>query len=79
MAHNGNLINTADLAQQISDGEADGQLDLQVRVPVSSNDTSVVTRLLAHHPDQSVEERALELLPQIRGAFSFIWMDAHTI
>ncbi len=59
--------------------EADGQLDLQVRVPVSSNDTSVVTRLLAHHPDQSVEERALELLPQIRGAFSFIWMDEHTL
>lgn len=79
LAHNGNLINTADLAQQISDGEADGQLDLQVRVPVSSNDTSVVTRLLAHHPGQSVEERALELLPQIRGAFSFIWMDEHTL
>jgi amidophosphoribosyltransferase len=34
-----------------------------------------VTALLAHHPDTSLEERAAELLPQIHGAFSFIWMD----
>ncbi len=79
LAHNGNLINTADLATMISDGEADGQLDLQVRQPASSNDTSVVTRLLAHHPGQTVEERALDLLPQIKGAYSFTWMNESTL
>ncbi|MGN0065201.1 MAG: amidophosphoribosyltransferase, partial [Nocardioides sp.] len=78
LAHNGNLTNTADLAQMLSETDT-GQLDLGVRMPTASNDTSVVTRLLAHHPDQTVEERARELLPQIRGAFSFIWMDEHTL
>ena len=79
LAHNGNLINTADLAEMLTDGEADGQLDISVRMPASSNDTSVVTRLLAHHPGQTVEERAVDLLPQIHGAFSFVWMDEHTL
>jgi amidophosphoribosyltransferase len=77
LAHNGNLTNTADLAEQLTDGAANGQADL--RMPSSSNDTSVVTRLLAHHPGQTVEERARDLLPQIRGAFSFIWMDENTL
>ena len=80
LAHNGNLINTADLAQMVTDGEADGHLDLQLRTPpTSTNDTSVVTQLLAYHPGQTVEERAAELLPQIKGAYSFIWMDEHTL
>ena len=78
LAHNGNLTNTADLAQMLTESEA-GQLDLGVKMPSASNDTSVVTRLLAHHPGQSVEERARDLLPQIRGAYSFIWMDEHTL
>ena len=26
-----------------------------------------------------MEERALELLPQVRGAFSFVWMNEHTL
>ena len=80
LAHNGNLINTADLAQMVIDDEADGHLDLQMRMPpASTNDTSVVTQLLAHHPGQTVEERAVDLLPQIEGAFSFVWMDEHTL
>ena len=77
LAHNGNLINTAELARMVEEGEADGQLDL--RMPVSTNDTGVVTALLAHHPDSTVEERAMELLPQVKGAYSFVWMDEHTL
>ena len=75
LAHNGNLINTADLAEMITDDE---HLDIRMP-PASTNDTSVVTQLLAHHPGQTVEERAVDLLPQIQGAFSFIWMDEHTL
>ena len=60
--------------------EGGEHLDLQMRMPpASTNDTSVVTQLLAHHPGQTVEERAAELLPQIEGAYSFVWMDEHTL
>lgn len=80
LAHNGNLINTAELAVMIENRRPNGELDLHLRgTPESTNDTSVVSRLLAHHPDSTVEERAVELLPQIRGAFCFVWMDEHTL
>jgi amidophosphoribosyltransferase len=80
LAHNGNLINTADLADQVANlGEHEGELDLQVKLPASTNDTSVVTTLLAHHPGRTVGERALELLPQIQGAYSFVWMTEHAL
>ncbi len=58
----------------------DGELDLHVRKPeAATNDTSVVTALLAHHPDSTVEEKAMELLPQVKGAFCFVWMDENTL
>ena len=81
LAHNGNLTNTADLAMQVDDLAAlDGELDLHVKMPsAATNDTSVVTALLAHHPDSTVEEKAMELLPEVRGAFSFVWMDEETL
>ncbi|WP_457206031.1 amidophosphoribosyltransferase [Nocardioides sp. P5_C9_2] len=80
LAHNGNLINTPELAAMVVGAEGGEHLDLQMRMPpASTNDTSVVTQLLAHHPGQTVEERAAELLPQIQGAYSFVWMDEHTL
>ena len=41
----------------------------------ATNDTALVTMLLASRPDLSVEAAALEVLPQLRGAFSFVFMD----
>jgi amidophosphoribosyltransferase len=81
LAHNGNLTNTRDLVQLVRDlPSSAGELDIHARnLETGTNDTSVVTALLAHHPDTSLEERAAELLPQVRGAFSFIWMDEDTL
>ncbi len=81
LGHNGNLINTADLAALVAaHGEQDGELDLHVRLPdETTNDTAIVTSLLAHHPDTSLEERAMEVLPQVEGAFSFVWMNEDTL
>ena len=73
LAHNGNLINTAELAE-LAEKVAEDELDLHLRLPDSTNDTGVLTALLAHHPDSTVEEKAMELLPKVRGAFSFVWM-----
>ncbi|WP_320067316.1 amidophosphoribosyltransferase [Micromonospora sp. RTGN7] len=71
LAHNGNLVNTAELQREVAERglEADG----------STNDTSLVTMLLASRPDLSVEAAALEVLPQLRGAFSFVFMDESTL
>ncbi|NYJ02973.1 amidophosphoribosyltransferase [Nocardioides thalensis] len=81
LGHNGNLVNTADLAQMVTDLPSDeDELDIHAQqLEATTNDTSLVTALLAHHPDVSLEQRALELLPQIRGAFSFVWMNEDTL
>ena len=81
LAHNGNLVNTAELARRVeTHGEADGELELQVRLPAeTTNDTAILTTLLAHHPDTSLEERAVEVLREVRGAFSLVWMNEDTL
>jgi amidophosphoribosyltransferase len=76
LAHNGNLVNTAELARQVIDrGLADRGLD----EPGATSDTSLVTMLLAGRPDLSVEAAAMEVLPTLRGAFSFAFMDESTL
>ncbi len=70
LAHNGNLVNTAELAKQVAD------LGL---VDDATSDTALVTSLLAARPDLSVEAAALEVLPTLRGAFSFVFMDEETL
>jgi amidophosphoribosyltransferase len=67
LAHNGNLVNSAELAQEaaVEDG--------------STSDTALVTALLAAHPDLPVEGAAMKVLPILRGAFSFVFMDEDTL
>src|SRR5215208_5377737 len=81
LAHNGNLTNTSDLARMVTELPSDsGELEIHARaLETSTNDTSLVTALLAHHADATLEDRAVELLPQVKGAFSFVWMDEGTL
>jgi amidophosphoribosyltransferase len=80
LAHNGNLTNTRDLQQMVAELPVDTELDFGARkLETRTNDTSLVTALLAVHPDTSLEERAAELLPRLQGAYSFIWMDESTL
>ena len=67
LAHNGNLVNTAELAARAN--SKDG----------ATSDTALVTALLAAYPDLSVEAAALRVLPTLRGAFSFVFMDENTL
>jgi amidophosphoribosyltransferase len=70
LAHNGNLVNTAALAKEVLDlGMPDG----------ATSDTALVASLLAARPDLSVEAAALEVLPTLEGAFSFVFMDEETL
>ena len=80
LAHNGNLTNTRELAEQVADlPNLNGELDIPTRGLESTNDTSLVTALFAHHPDRSLEDNAVEVLRGVKGAFSFIWMDENTL
>ncbi len=72
LAHNGNLVNTAELA-----GEA-RRLGLGNELG-STTDSDLMTALLAARPDVSIEQAAMDVLPTLRGAFSLVFMDEHTL
>ena len=72
LAHNGNLVNTTELAREVADRGLPTD-------PATTSDTALVTALLAGRPDLSVEAAALEVLPTLRGAFSFVFMDETTL
>jgi amidophosphoribosyltransferase len=76
LAHNGNLVNTAELAREVADRglAAAGSAEI-----AATSDTALVTTLLAGRPDLSVEAAAMEVLPRLRGAFSFVFMDETTL
>ena len=78
LAHNGNLVNTAELAQQVPDQALWAGAGHAPGAPPSS-DTALVTALLAGHPDLSVEAAALRVLPTLRGAYSFVFLDESTL
>ncbi|MGH8794267.1 MAG: amidophosphoribosyltransferase [Stackebrandtia sp.] len=71
LAHNGNLVNTAELASECA---AQG-----LARDSGTTDTGLVTALLASYPDESVESAALKVLPKLRGAFSFVFADENTL
>ncbi len=83
LAHNGNLTNTFELAERVASlPPAAGELDIpsrQTANAAATNDTSLVTTLLASDHDRTVEQSAVAVLPTVRGAFSFVFMDEHTL
>ena len=76
LAHNGNLVDVPELREWAAalPAHADGR-----HAPVSTNDSSLLTELLAYHPDSDAETRAMELLPKIKGAYSLVWMTEDTL
>lgn len=80
LAHNGNLINSAELRETLE--AMHGALDNthgELRRG-NTTDTALVTTLLGScDPELSLEEAALKVLPQLRGAFCFVFMDENTL
>jgi amidophosphoribosyltransferase len=74
LGHNGNLTNTAELAAKATDPG-----DPTRPMPKATNDSDLITALLSAHPDMSLEATAMEVLPLLRGAFSLVFMDEHTL
>jgi amidophosphoribosyltransferase len=61
LGHNGNLVNTAELARELD-------------VP-SGNDSEIMAALLARDVDVSLEEAIVRTAPRLRGAYSVVVMD----
>jgi amidophosphoribosyltransferase len=66
LGHNGNLVNTEDLAERVG------------RRGPATTDSDLVASLLAAEGDD-LETAALRVLPALRGAFSFVLMDERTV
>ncbi|MPZ94005.1 MAG: amidophosphoribosyltransferase [Propionibacteriales bacterium] len=81
LGHNGNLINTQELADEATElASHSGQLGFNGKpLDTSTTDTSVMTALLGSYPDLSLEEAAMRVLPKLHGAFSLVFMDEGTL
>jgi amidophosphoribosyltransferase len=77
LAHNGNLTNVHELRALVA--ERHGEQVLGELARGNTTDTALVTALLAGDPDHTLEATALEVLPHLKGAFSFVFMDEHTL
>ena len=76
LAHNGNLTNTDELEALVAER---GVSDVPHKVTMdSTNDTSLVTALLSTY-DTSLQEAAREVLPKLKGAFCFVFMNENTL
>ncbi len=80
LGHNGNLVNTAELATR---ARAAGLIDMTIRgsaAAPATTDSDILGALLAHGAaDATLEQAALELLPTVRGAFCLTFMDENTL
>ncbi len=79
LAHNGNLTNSADLVELAAKRAADADLAESPGDRSSTNDTGLITRLLATYPDRPLLEAAQAVCAELRGAFSLVFMDEDTL
>jgi amidophosphoribosyltransferase len=71
LGHNGNLVNTAELAERVGGSGRRGG---------ATTDSDLVSTLLSREmKDADLETAALRVLPTLQGAFSFVLMDERTV
>jgi amidophosphoribosyltransferase len=70
IGHNGNLVNTRELLEQLSGGRG--------RLPAST-DTELLTALLADEPAADTVEALVRVLPRVRGAYSLVVLDERRV
>ena len=80
LGHNGNLVNTHELRRFLKEMQDElGTIPGTEDASAASSDTEILTALLAAHPGRTMEESALLELPRVKGAFSLVFMDNHTL
>jgi amidophosphoribosyltransferase len=84
LGHNGNLTNSDRLREKVvvheaarrADGTRHGASELERG---NTTDTVLITSLLGADPSARLEQTALDVLAQLEGAFSLVFMDEHTL
>lgn len=80
IAQNGNVTNLDDLERWLAErDQPGGSLIPGALSREARTDTSVVSALLATFSDLHPEDAAMQILPRIRGAFTFAFMDEETL
>ncbi|MDQ7806585.1 amidophosphoribosyltransferase [Amycolatopsis sp. A133] len=75
-AHNGNLVNTAELRERT----IEAGLKPHAGLTGSSSDSDLICGLLAANAaDKGIEAAAMELLPTLKGAFCLVFADENTL
>jgi amidophosphoribosyltransferase len=68
LGHNGNLVNTHELAERVGSRSA------------ATTDTDIVTTMISNEmANGTFEDAALKVLPTLNGAFSFVMMDERSV
>ncbi|WP_168583173.1 amidophosphoribosyltransferase [Gephyromycinifex aptenodytis] len=78
LVHNGNLVNAPELRDMLSGGAVSPEAAGSLRRG-NTTDTAIVTALLASSAQPDLEARAAKILPVVKGAFCFVFMDEHTL
>ncbi|MCW2735637.1 amidophosphoribosyltransferase [Nocardioides sp.] len=71
LGHNGNLTNTSELARRGRDLKTDHM--------GATTDSDLITTMIAAAEDVPIDLAAMDVLPQLKGAFSLVFMDEHTL
>jgi len=69
LGHNGNLVNTSELAERVRGAS------------LATTDSDIVTTMIADRTPEagSIEAAAMDVLPELRGAFCFVFMDERSV
>ncbi len=69
LGHNGNLVNTSELAERVRGAG------------LATTDSDIVTTMIADRTPEagSIEAAAMAVLPELRGAFCFVFMDERSV